>query len=228
MSWLVTGFRKHEVHRRGCAQPFAEHLDVQASPFLRIEHVPVAVAAFLDASGDLAGHRDLLGRAGVRVGLVVEDDRVPAKPISKGFDVPLSLRTRYSKPSRPAAVGASRPLKASRCRPSGSARSGDVDGELLQHVIIDHGRGIGFAAGEVAALDGDGRGLARLDHGRIDGVDPGSRGDAQPIEMLGRALRVRELEEADVVIAVVRQGDIGERVVVVVIRPLASRLPLAS
>ena len=49
-----------------------------------------------------------------------------------------------------------------------------------------------LAAGQVAAVDGDLRFLARLDHRRKDRVDPRRRRDGQAIEVFVAALRVGE------------------------------------
>src|SRR5262249_52017164 len=50
-----------------------------------------------------------------------------------------------------------------------------------------------------------------------DGVDPRGGGDAEPVEVFGRPSGVGELVEADVIIAVGRQGGVEQGVVVGVV-----------
>ena len=207
MSALVAGVAQHEVHVGRRPEAVAEQFDAENVALLGGEGVPVAVAA-----ASRCGRRSRTAASppapsrACRSASLSSDHRGAGEGEQERVGRAGVVATRYSKPSsagrrRRDVAAEGQPLRA-----CGSAGGGDGDGELLQRAAVDDRRRVGLAAGQVAAVDRHLRRLARLDHGREDGVDPRGGGDGQAVEVLGRAQGVRELEEADVVIAVVGQG----------------------
>src|SRR5262249_19320188 len=154
--------------------------------FLGRETVPVAVALLLDAAGDLAGQRHLLGGLRRVVGLVVEHhggtgvgEQVGVGNADGILEAVLEAVLGRRAGAEEAAVGEAR-------QGGGVGWSVDGDGEFFQYTAVNDCRRVGLAPGQVAAPDRDVGGFAVLNNARVDGVDPRGGGDAEPVEVFGR------------------------------------------
>src|SRR5262249_1885621 len=72
---------------------------------------------------------------------------------------------------------------------------------------------INLSARQITAIKGYLSGLARLDHRRKNGIDPRGGREVEAIEVVGTALRVSELVEAQNIVAIGRRREVEDAVV---------------
>ncbi len=216
-SALAVGRADAEVGVQRRAETIAQHLDGVGFALFGLELIPVPIAQPFDPAGDLAGRLDLLGPVRRVVVAVVGDDRGPgegeqirvrlARAVAQAIGEAVQFRG-----ARRHEAGIVEPLQGHRV-----AGRLDGDDQLLQHAAIGHHGRIGLAAGKVAAPDADRVVLAGIQHRGKDRVNPGCRGDGQPIEVLEVALGVGEREDPDEVVAILGQDLVEEGVAALVI-----------
>jgi hypothetical protein len=158
------------------AEPLAHHLDPQLVALRRFEHVPVAVAARIEAADDQRGRLDRLRLVVRVVGLGVARRRV------LGEEQPHRVRPGEvpGDEVRRGVAGAEQRLD----RQFGGRRRLDRHRQLLDRAAVDLDPLGGRAAREVAAVDGHRVVGAGLEHRRVDEVDPRTGADREPVEVL--------------------------------------------
>src|SRR5262249_26369846 len=150
----------------------------------------VMVAFFLDAAGDLAWDRNLLGCLHRVICLIIEYDgrlRVGEQEWIRDTNCrPHAVFKAIEEPR----VWLDAPAEIEPCQRRWIIRRRHGHHDLLQHPAINDGSGVRLSIRQVSAIDRDRRWLAGHEDAGMDGIDPRPRRDGEPIEMFRAALSV--------------------------------------
>ena len=208
---LPVAHREEEVARG--ADPLGRQFDLELVALLRVERDPVALVPLRQEAGDLARSGQHLGGLGRARGLGLHGELV-AREVNH-HRVRRSAGTLDAVSESVLQRGDRIDAAQAAEFPDGVGRGSDAHDELFERATVGGVAVGGLAPGQVAAVEGHLGGLARFHDRREHGVNPRRGCDRKPVEVVRAARGVGELAHANQVVAVGRQNDVGERVVVV-------------
>ena len=206
-----------EVHVHVRPDAVGKQFDVKRVAFLALEPVPVAVVAAINSTDDIARylHGFCFLRFVVLSGFYVnvcigEVDGHGVRPRQA------ILEAVQQRAHRADAIAETQTV------PSLLGRWRDAHLQALRWLAVDGHAFHRHATGQVAANQRHFRGLPTLDERRIHRIDPRAGAQGQSVEVFVTAGLVSKLADADEVLAIGRDGGIGQGIVLVVV-PVACK-----